>query len=86
MSDLHFGKDFGFPDKSVPGKKHLLDILVKDIEKTVPLGVGIIIITGDLISYADANLFFDNVIPFLNELVNKLEVDKKKRYNCSWKS
>ena len=77
LSDLHFGKDFGFPDKFVPGKKPLLDILVKDIEKTAPLGVGIIIITGDLISYADANLFFDNVIPFLNELVNKLEVDKK---------
>ncbi|GAH26646.1 unnamed protein product, partial [marine sediment metagenome] len=68
---------FDFPDKSGPGKMRLIDILVKDIKKTAPLGVGIIIITGDLISYADANLFFDIVIPFLNELVDKLEVDKK---------
>jgi len=77
LSDLHLGKNFDFPDKPGPGKKYLIDILVKDLKKTAPLGVGIIIITGDLISYADANLFFDTVIPFLNELVDKLEVDKK---------
>jgi hypothetical protein len=75
LSDIHFGSDYGFPDKRAKGKYPLLDILRRDIEKTAPDGLGLLIISGDLITHAKSDLLFQHVKPFLLEATKALKID-----------
>ncbi len=77
LSDLHFGSDYGFPQNDHPGKRNLLDIIVKDLKKQAPDGVGIIVVSGDLSTRGDANALFDPAIPFLRKLADSLGLEAK---------
>lgn len=72
LSDLHFGCDFGYPAVSGPGERTLLEILSEDVKEQCPEGIGLVIVSGDLTSQADANVLFDPVLPFLEKLAETL--------------
>jgi predicted MPP superfamily phosphohydrolase len=76
LSDLHFGKDFAFPELSSAQGKCLADIIVADIQKegVSPAEVALVVISGDFTTQADANQFIPNVQPFLTDLAQRLDL------------
>lgn len=75
ISDLHFG-EFNFPSKPSPGRYPLIDILKSDLKK-LNTRVGIVVVSGDFTTKGDANRFFNEVVPFLRDLANALELEKE---------
>src|SRR5262245_12610984 len=49
LSDIHFGEDFGYPDRSGLGDYSLVDRLTTDVQK-LNVSVGLVIISGDLLT------------------------------------
>ena len=74
LSDIHFGVDFGFPREASPGKTPLLEIIERDFRDDPP---GLIIVSGDITSRADANVLQDQGLKFLNSLSQALRVPKE---------
>jgi predicted phosphodiesterase len=74
LSDLHFGGDFGFPAKSGPGKRPLLDMLLSDIAKLVESSIGILVVSGDFTTKADGNTLMTDSLDFLKELARRLNL------------
>jgi len=72
ISDVHFG-EFAYPSKSGPGEYPLDDILVSDLEK-LRIKVGLLIVSGDVTTRADANRLFNEVLPFLHGLASRLKL------------
>jgi hypothetical protein len=72
ISDVHFG-EFAYPAKSGPGEYPLDDIVVSDLEK-IGIKVGLLIVSGDVTTKADANRLFNDVVPFLHRLASRLKL------------
>jgi hypothetical protein len=75
ISDLHFGIDHGYPLREQVGKRPMLEILAEDIKKEVPGGVGVLVVSGDLTSRADANEFFSSASPRLSRFCAELGIE-----------
>jgi predicted MPP superfamily phosphohydrolase len=71
LSDIHFGTDFGFPKQSRPGRTPLLEVIERDLRDDPP---GLIVVSGDITSRADANVLQDRGLRFLRELSEALKV------------
>lgn len=65
LSDIHFGVDYAFPTVAVPGERPLLNIIEDDLRDTPP---GLIIVSGDITSRADANVLQDEGLDAVNAL------------------
>jgi len=75
ISDLHFGKNFhNYSIKNGSGKKNLINILKEGIVDEI----GLVIITGDLVSCADANELQITVIDFLTKICESFNLSKDK--------
>jgi predicted phosphodiesterase len=71
ISDVHFGSDFAFPSKEGPGAVPLIDVIGHDTAESFP---GIVIISGDMTTRADANVLFNEGLTFLNSLASRLNL------------
>ena len=80
LSDLHFGDDYGFPLERRQGhdvdRFVLLDIIAKRVVKELGLRVGVVVVSGDLITRGDAN-GYTMARAFLEELLQCLGLEKK---------
>ncbi|MEY9357726.1 putative MPP superfamily phosphohydrolase [Bradyrhizobium yuanmingense] len=74
LSDIHFGVDFGFPARPAPGKTPLLESIERDLRDDPP---GLIVVSGDITSRADANVLQDQGLRFLRALSDALKVPKE---------
>jgi predicted MPP superfamily phosphohydrolase len=74
LSDIHFGVDFGFPTAPGPGKTPLLEVIVRDLRDDPP---GLIVVSGDITSRADANVLQDQGLRFLKSLSEALKVPRE---------
>lgn len=74
LSDLHFGADFGFPLKSGPASRPLLDTLVADINKLTGSSVGIVVVSGDFTTRAEGNILLADSLAFLKNLASRLKI------------
>jgi predicted MPP superfamily phosphohydrolase len=75
LSDLHFGSDFGFPLKQGPADKPLLDMLATDISRLAKSSIGILIVSGDFTTKADANVLMTDSLEFLNKLAERVKIE-----------
>lgn len=79
ISDLHFGEGHGFqPFETSFGERRLEDKIVecvKKLEETDSTRIGLVIISGDIITKSD-NLDFIAAKAFLEKLVELLSIDK----------
>ena len=71
LSDIHFGLEYGFPMVAGPGETPLLEIIEQDLRDAPP---GLIIVSGDITSRADANVLQEEGLTFLRALSGKLRV------------
>jgi 3',5'-cyclic AMP phosphodiesterase CpdA len=74
LSDIHFGIDFGFPKRSGPGETPLLELIEHDLRDDPP---GLIVVSGDITSRADANILQNEGLRFLRALSEALKVPKE---------
>jgi hypothetical protein len=77
LSDLHFGSDFGFPASKSPGMETLMARLQEDLQNLCGGRIGLIVISGDLTTKADANVLAIQALDFLNEIHRQLRVPKE---------
>lgn len=73
ISDVHFG-EYAYPAKPSPGRYPLTQILLTDLKK-IGAHVGLVIVSGDLTTRADANRLFNEALPFLHELASQLKIE-----------
>ena len=71
LSDIHLGLDYGFPTAAGPGRTPLLDVIERDMRNDRP---GIVVVSGDITTRADANVLQDEGLRFLRELSARLHV------------
>jgi predicted phosphodiesterase len=76
LSDIHFGEDFAFPLSNEPDKSTLLESLISDIERIAPEGVGLLVISGDLTTKANADFLFNDAISFLVKMTERLRLER----------
>jgi DNA repair exonuclease SbcCD nuclease subunit len=74
LSDIHFGIDFGFPQRSGPGETPLLELIERDLRDDPP---GLIVVSGDITTRADANVLQNEGLRFLRALSEALKVPKE---------
>jgi predicted MPP superfamily phosphohydrolase len=74
LSDIHFGADFGFPDRSGPGETPLLELIERDLRDDPP---GLVVVSGDITSRADANVLQNDGLRFLRALSDALKVPQE---------
>jgi 3',5'-cyclic AMP phosphodiesterase CpdA len=74
LSDIHFGHDYGFPTSQGPGQTPLLELIERDLRED---RIGIVVISGDITSRADANVLQDEGLRFLRELSTRLKVPRE---------
>jgi len=75
LSDVHLGADYGFPQRAGPGTTPLLDLIARDFDVEKP---GLIVVSGDFTTRADANVLQDDGLRFLRSLATKLDVDRER--------
>jgi predicted MPP superfamily phosphohydrolase len=80
LSDLHFGDYHGFPTVSAqPGRgldgKPLWDIISTRVRRDLGIQIGVVVISGDLISKGKGE-FYAEVRDFLQHLLPALELDE----------
>jgi predicted MPP superfamily phosphohydrolase len=80
LSDLHFGQDHGFLlDRSRPGQgiesQPLQDIIANRISE-LRAHVGVVVVSGDLITRGDAN-GYPHAVTFLDQLLGSLGLERK---------
>jgi 3',5'-cyclic AMP phosphodiesterase CpdA len=71
---VHLGADYGFPALNSPGQTDLVDVIARDMADR-PLGL--IVVSGDLTSRADANVLLSSGLNFLNALSDRLRVPRE---------
>jgi len=77
ISDLHFGGDHGFPRDNGMGQQTMLARLREDLQNVCGGRVGLVVVSGDLTSKADANALQIEGLNFLNALSRELGVPKE---------
>jgi hypothetical protein len=78
VSDLHFGADYGFPSVRRVGEQPLIARLREDLRNLCgDHAPGLVIVSGDLTSRADANALDIEALDFLNAVHNELRVPKE---------
>jgi predicted MPP superfamily phosphohydrolase len=70
LSDVHFG-EYAFPASSGPGQYPLDEILLTDLQK-IGAEIGVMVLSGDFTTRADANRLFSEALPFLRKLTDGL--------------
>lgn len=78
FSDIHFGSDFGFPDKASPGKVTLFDRVEYELKNSYDSEIGLFVISGDLTSRAEHDALIGPALDFLNKLSEKFSVPKER--------
>lgn len=79
ISDLHFGEFYGFPeeDSKAPILELSLESLIyNDISALPNCNIGVVVLSGDLITKGDAN-YFAHVKSFLESLLKKLKLQNE---------
>ena len=80
LSDLHFGDDYGFPLERQHGhdvdRYVLLDLIAKRVVQELGLKVGVVVVSGDIITRGDANGYI-MARAFLEELLQCLGLEKR---------
>lgn len=81
LSDLHFGDYHGFPTASTqPGRgidgKPLWDIISTRVRRDLNIRIGVLVVSGDLISKGKGELYAD-ARDFLEHLLEALELGKE---------
>jgi predicted MPP superfamily phosphohydrolase len=80
LSDLHFGNDHGFPLERRPGegvdRQSLPELLARRILQELGLRIGVVVVSGDLITRGDAN-HYPAVGAFLSKLLEALELERQ---------
>jgi predicted MPP superfamily phosphohydrolase len=80
LSDVHFGEDHGFPLERRPGegvdRLPLWEIISSRILRGLGLRVGVVVVSGDLITRGDANVY-PAVEIFLVKLLESLGLDRQ---------
>ena len=80
LSDLHFGDDHGFPMERRPGegvdRQLLPELLATRILRGLGLRIGVVVVSGDLITRGDAN-HYPAVGAFLSKLLEALELERR---------
>jgi len=80
LSDLHFGDDYGFPLQRRAGegvdRQSLPELLATRILRGLGLSIGVVVVSGDLITRGDAN-HYPAVEAFLSKLLEALELGKQ---------
>lgn len=74
ISDLHFGSDYGFPEKPHPNKTPLLKLLTNDLRTIGVKRVGLLIVSGDLTTRADPQALQADASDFLSSLTAGLRL------------
>jgi DNA repair exonuclease SbcCD nuclease subunit len=74
LSDVHFGADYGFPTQTSPGRTPLIDLIEHDFQDEKP---GLIVVSGDFTTRADANVLQDDGLRFLVALSERLRVPRE---------
>jgi 3',5'-cyclic AMP phosphodiesterase CpdA len=74
LSDLHFGADYGYPTHTGPGQMPLLDLIEQDFRDEKP---GLIVVSGDFTTRADANVLLADASTFLVQLSTRLKVPRE---------
>ena len=77
LSDIHFGDDFGFPPRSIPNQRSLIDIIIDYVENDLKKQIGLLIISGDITSKANAHHLLNDGVSFINELSKTLKIKKE---------
>jgi predicted phosphodiesterase len=75
ISDLHLGKDFGYPSSTRPGSSPLIEILARDPSETE---VGLLIVSGDLTTRADMTALQGEGLDFMTALSDTLKIDRER--------
>lgn len=73
LSDLHFGKDYGYPETSTLGEKSLIERLTVDISE-LDKRIGLVIVSGDVLTACDAN-DYQYVENFIEQIAEILRLD-----------
>jgi len=74
ISDLHFGADYGFPSETQPAETTLLDVIARDFRDEKP---GLVVLSGDITTRADANVLQDDALCFLTDLADTLDIPRE---------
>jgi predicted MPP superfamily phosphohydrolase len=74
ISDVHLGGDFAFPTVAGPGAVPLIDVIERDLGDDKP---GLIVMSGDLTTRADANVLLDDGVRFLTGLADRMGVPRE---------
>lgn len=76
ISDLHFGEDFAYPHTTtaVPGTPNLEDVL-SDYIRDAEFDVGIVVVSGDLVTRG-IERYFRDVTTFLDGLLTRLGLSR----------
>lgn len=78
VSDLHFGADHGFPRNRRVGEELLITRLQQDLRNLCgDRHPGLVIVSGDLTSQADANALDIEALDFLNAIHRELHVPRE---------
>lgn len=77
LSDIHFGLDFGFPEMQTPNSKPLINRIKDYFEGKRDIKIGLVIVSGDITTRADGDMFFGPAIGFFNELCSFFSIRKE---------
>jgi len=72
LSDIHFG-EYAFPATAGPGQYPLDEILLTDFQ-TIGAKIGVVVVSGDFTTRADAGRLFNEALPFLRKLTEALRL------------
>lgn len=78
LSDLHFGGDHGFPlhaanEGASVHRQTLVEIISDRVTRELNIQVGVVVVSGDLITRGDANAYSD-ARSFLEDLLTRLQL------------
>lgn len=71
ISDIHLGKDYGFPGEQSQGGTPLLDVISRDLNGRE---IGLVVFSGDLTTRGDASTLQNNGVGFLKKLAASLKL------------
>jgi len=76
LSDLHFGDSHGFPrGRSAKGieRPSMVDRIIEATHLS-QIDIGIVIVSGDIVTFGQADAFYREAIPQLQELLDRLQL------------
>lgn len=75
LSDIHLGSDYGFAKTTGPGAASLSNLILSDLGDEPP---GLVVISGDFTTRAEANVLFNNGLGFIRDLGDRLNVPRER--------